>query len=81
MNSSRLRTILLTALFAAPALALAHPGHDGDHEFVWDFDHFVSHPLASVMGFAVVAAAGWLAWRLFRAPKSSVADRVRDRRR
>jgi len=80
MKHSRLRYILLTGLFAAPALAVAHPGHDGDHDFVWDFGHFVSHPLATVMGVAVIAAAGWLTWRLLRTPKSGAANRVRKDR-
>jgi hypothetical protein len=66
MKHPRLRFVLLAGLFAIPALAHAHPGHDGDHELVWDLDHFVSHPLATLMCVAVVATAGWLVWRLLR---------------
>lgn len=70
MKSSRLRYLLLAGLFVAPALAHAHPGHDGDHDFVWDFGHFVAHPLATLAGAAVVVGAGWLVWRLLKSPKA-----------
>jgi hypothetical protein len=69
MKFLRLR-YLLAGLFAFPALAQAHPGHDGDHDFVWDFDHFASHPLATFACVAIVATAGWLVWRLIKAPQS-----------
>jgi len=75
MKFPRLRFALLAGLLAFPALARAHPGHDGDHELVWDFDHLVSHPIATVTCIAVVAAAGWLVWRALRTPKSSTPVR------
>lgn len=77
MNSLRLRFLPLAGLLAAPALAFAHPGHDGDHDFEWDFGHFVSHPLATLACLALVVVAGWAVWRLWRAPKSPDAARVR----
>jgi hypothetical protein len=64
MKHSRLRYFLLAGLFAIPALAHAHPGHDGEHDFEWDFGHFVSHPFATVACAALLAGAGWGAWRL-----------------
>lgn len=70
MKHPRLRSLLLAGLFAIPALAHAHPGHDGDHEFVWDFDHFVSHPFATLTCVAVLAGAGWLVWRLLKSPRT-----------
>ena len=80
MKHPRLRYVLLAGLFAAPTLAHAHPGHDGDHDFVWDFGHFVTHPFATLAGVALLAGAGLLAWRLLKSPraaavKSSTADR------
>lgn len=38
-----------------PALASAHPGHEG-HELTWDYQHLVAHPLATLGCFAVLAA-------------------------
>ena len=70
MKHPCLRYVLLAGLFAAPALAHAHPGHDGDHEFVWDFDHLVSHPFATIACVALLAGAGFLVWRLLKAPKT-----------
>jgi len=77
MKPSRLRFLFLAGLFAIPALAHAHPGHDGDHDFVWDFDHFVSHPLATAACATILVAAGWITWRLLKGPKSTEANRVR----
>ena len=81
MKPSRLRFLLLAGLFAVPALAHAHPGHDGDHELVWDFDHLVSHPLATLMCAAVVGTAGWLVWRLLKAPRAEGAKSSTSERR
>jgi len=78
MKSSRLHALLLAAVFAAPAIAHAHPGHDGDHDFVWDFGHFVTHPLATIACVAVLAAAGWGVWRLLKGP---AAKSQREKRR
>jgi len=73
MKHPRLRYVLLAGLFAAPALARAHPGHDGDHDFAWDFGHLVSHPFATLAGAALIASAGVLVWRLLKAPKAEGA--------
>jgi len=81
MKFSRLRFALLAGLFALPALAHAHPGHDGDHELVWDFDHLLSHPIATVTCVAVVAVAGWMVWRLLKTPQSRDSVRSKSDRR
>jgi urease accessory protein len=70
MKHPRLRYVLLAGLFAAPALALAHPGHDGDHDFVWEFGHFASHPFATLACAALIAGTGVLVWRLLKSPKA-----------
>jgi len=59
MKRSRLTQLLITAAFIVPAMAHAHPGHDGDHDFVWDFGHFASHPLATIAGGALLGTALW----------------------
>ncbi|MBI2498523.1 MAG: hypothetical protein HYV75_11605 [Opitutae bacterium] len=69
-------SLLAAAAFISPSLAQAHPGHDGDHELVWDVEHFLSHPLASIACAALVVAAGWAVWRLL---KPSPATRQQDR--
>lgn len=76
MKSRRLPSLLAAAAFILPVLAHAHPGHDGDHELVWDVEHFLRHPLASIACAALVIAAGWAVWRLLR---SSQAAKQRDR--
>lgn len=55
--------VLLTVL---PAAALAHPGHDGPHDFEWDLGHLATHPLATFAGLAFLAAAGWAVARSLR---------------
>lgn len=45
--------VSLLTLF--PALASAHPGHEGD-ALTWDYQHLVAHPLATLGCFAVLAA-------------------------
>lgn len=80
MKSSRLRSLLLAAVFAVPALAHAHPGHDGDHDFVWDFEHLASHPIATLAYIAIAATTGWLVWRWLKAPKSEATRERSDRR-
>jgi len=55
----------LSAFFLAlPALAVAHPGHDG-HELIWDFHgHGLwDNPLVLLLGGLCAAA---VAWRLAR---------------
>ena len=74
------RSLLFIALFAVPALAFAHPGHDGDHDFVWDFGHFVTHPLATFACIAVIAVAGWGVWRLVKSPATKPERATRDDR-
>jgi hypothetical protein len=60
--------ILALAAFALPVLAQAHPGHDGHdgHELVWDFDHLVAHPVATVACFLVLAAGAATVWQFIR---------------
>jgi hydrogenase/urease accessory protein HupE len=81
MKHPRLRYVLLAGLIAAPALAHAHPGHDGDHDFVWDFGHLVSHPFATLACAAVITGAGLLVWRLLKSPKAEGAKSASTDRR
>jgi hypothetical protein len=81
MKHPRLRYLLLAGLFAAPALAHAHPGHDGDHEFVWDFGHLASHPFATLACAALIACTGVLVWRLIKSPKAEGAKSASTARR
>jgi hydrogenase/urease accessory protein HupE len=48
----------VSALLAVPAIAYAHPGHDG-HELTWDFGHLVAHPLATLSWFVALGAGIW----------------------
>ena len=73
------RFLVLTALFALPALAQAHPGHDGDHDFVWDFGHFASQPLATISCVALLVAAGYGIRALVASLRSPKAERVKRR--
>lgn len=77
MKSHRLRFLLLTAVFAAPVIAHAHPGHDGDHDFTWDFDHFVTHPLATIACVTIVAAGGWAVWQLVKSSRATKSETVK----
>ncbi len=76
-----IRRLLILAVSLAPVLAHAHPGHDGDHDFVWDFEHLASHPLATIACVSLLVAAGYGLRQLIRsrhpaqAPKSSPAKR------
>ncbi len=63
MKSPRLRLLLLAAIFAAPAVAHAHPGHDG-HDFGWDFRTGFSHPLLGWDHLAAMLAVGLWAVQL-----------------
>ena len=83
MKSLRLRSLLVATAFALPALAHAHPGHDGDHDLVWDFDHLAAHPMASFLCALVLTVGAWnvalfLASR--RAKSRSVESRTNDQR-
>ncbi len=80
MKLNRLSTLLLASLLAAPVIAHAHPGHDGDHDFVWDVDHFAAHPLATLACASVVVAGGWAVWKLLHNESSAKPVR-RDGRR
>ncbi len=80
MKSLRLRSLLLLPVSLLPALAHAHPGHDGDHEFGWDYEHLASHPLATILCFAVVGAAAWGVWSLLRRNRAKSAPVPAKRR-
>jgi urease accessory protein len=59
MKLSRLAS--LAAVFAFPALAHAHPGHDG-HELTWDFASGAVHPLTGFDHLIAMVAVGlWAA--------------------
>jgi len=81
MKLSRLRYFLLAGLFAIPALARAHPGHDGEHDFEWDFGHFISHPLATLSCAAMIAGAGWLVWRQLKSSRPNRSKSTESARR
>jgi len=83
MKTLRLRSLLVATAFALPALAYAHPGHDGDHDFVWDYEHLAAHPLATVLCFIVLTVGAWNVWlflRSRRAKARSVEVRPGSRR-
>lgn len=77
MKSHRFSRLLIAAAFIAPAIAHAHPGHDGDHDFVWDFDHLVSSPLATIACVSLLVAAGWGVRRLLKSRPAAKTERVR----
>jgi hypothetical protein len=65
------RRYALTSLaLAAPAALLAHPGHDGDHDFTWDFSHLVAHPVATLLCAAVLGTAIYAVVRATRSHRS-----------
>jgi len=78
MPSRLLRPLGLTVLLL-PTLALAHPGHDGPHDFEWDFGHFADHPVATVAGLGLVAAIGLTAWVISRNRRAAASRGRRDR--
>ena len=75
---SRLLACSFTIAFLLPALAHAHPGHDGDHELVWEFSHLASEPLATLQCLALAGAGSWLIWRLLRSALTEKKQRVRN---
>ena len=81
MKSPRLSSLLVATAFALPALAQAHPGHDGDHDFVWDFDHLAAHPLATVLWVMVLTVGIWNLGLFLRSRRAKLSDRSvgRDR--
>lgn len=64
MSTKSLRSLVkaLALLAALPAIASAHPGHDGDHGFGWDFSGGFAHPLAGWDHLLAMIAVGlWAA--------------------
>ena len=57
---------LIAAAASLPVAARAHPGHDGDHDFTWEFGHLVDHPIATLGCCLVIAAGVWTAGRVMR---------------
>lgn len=73
-SSARTFSLTCAALFAiAPSIALAHPGHDGDHGGLsWDFTAELVHYLTSpyhVLPAVLLGAVSVLAWRYFRSDR------------
>lgn len=69
----------LTALAALPAIAHAHPGHDGD-ELTWDFGHLAAHPVATLGWSLLFATSLWGARKLahsFAKPAKATIERHR----
>ncbi len=64
------RFALASLALAAPAALLAHPGHDGDHDFTWDFSHLAAHPFATLFCAAVLATAIFAIVRATRSRRS-----------
>ena len=60
--SSLLKGFVLLA--AIPAIASAHPGHDGDHGFGWDFSGGFAHPLGGCDHILAMIAVGLWATQL-----------------
>lgn len=60
---SRPRFARLSALFAVlPAIASAHPGHDGGHDLTWDFGGGFGHPIGGLDHVVAMVAVGlWAA--------------------
>jgi hypothetical protein len=64
---NRLRRFLpsTSLLVLFPAVAQAHPGHEG-HELTWDYQHLAAHPLATLECFAVLALGAGVACLIAR---------------
>lgn len=62
------RFALTSIALATPAALLAHPGHDGDHDFTWDFSHLLAHPVATLLCAAVLGTAIYAIVRALRSP-------------
>jgi hydrogenase/urease accessory protein HupE len=77
MKTPHRRSLLLAATLALPVLAHAHPGHDGDHDFVWDFVHLVENPLATIACLSLLVAAGWGVWRLVKGRAAAKTERAK----
>jgi hydrogenase/urease accessory protein HupE len=77
MKSPRLRALSLAAALCLPVLAHAHPGHDGDHDFVWDFGHLVQNPFATIACLSLLVAAGWGVRKLMKSRAAAQAERAK----
>jgi urease accessory protein len=56
------RLLALAAVLAVTPWVSAHPGHDGDHDFTWDFSGGLAHPLSGVDHLLAMIAVGlWAA--------------------
>jgi hypothetical protein len=79
MKSPRLHSLLAATVFVVPVLAHAHPGHDGDHDFVWEFSHLTSHPLATLAWVPLLVTAGWGVWRFLKSRSAAKSQPVKRR--
>lgn len=78
MKSPQLRSVSLAlATLTLPVLAHAHPGHDGDHDFVWDFGHWVDNSLATIACLSLLVAAGWGGWKLVKSRTAVKTERAK----
>jgi hypothetical protein len=77
MKSPVARALSIAAVFLLPVLAHAHPGHDGDHDFVWDFGHLVSNPLATIVCLTLLGTAIWGVRHLLRSRPAPKAKRLK----
>lgn len=76
MKSPRRLSLALVTL-ALPVLAQAHPGHDGDHDFVWDFEHLADNPLATIACLSLLVSAGWCVRYLLKSRQSAKTERAK----
>ncbi|MEN9401753.1 MAG: hypothetical protein RL091_456 [Verrucomicrobiota bacterium] len=63
MKNALARPFALVALLL-PVLAQAHPGHDGDHDFGWDFNTGFTHPFLGWDHLVAMLAVGLWAVQL-----------------
>ena len=55
-------TGLIALLAVLPAVAFAHPGHDGGHDLTWDFSGGFGHPISGLDHVLAMVAVGlWAA--------------------
>ncbi len=60
---ARGKLVAALAFASLPALAQAHPGHDG-HELTWDFGAGFAHPFSGADHLLAMIAVGLWAWQL-----------------
>jgi urease accessory protein len=61
LNPSRFSRLIALLAFL-PAIASAHPGHDGGHDLTWDFSGGFSHPIGGLDHVLAMVAVGlWAA--------------------